>query len=200
MGTLDDLNARINQIESRRVAIEKEIKALTIESIRLYKEQTLLTNEKYAKHLRLPDHVDEPGILSQVLYDATFSTSAAEALVSWMQSFGRNFLEGWGSLNAGGEMPSALLGFEEDEEITHDTLASISSFASIVHGGTGYAIFDIREYGYKTTGNWLLVVGGEGFNKAELMDADNMLDFDPDALAQDLEEVLQYVAENHWMI
>lgn len=200
MGNLNDLETRLSAIEDRRLKIERDIKALTVESNGLYREQVILTNEKYRKHFRVKDHENNPEALAQLLYDAHISSAAADSLLEWIQSFGKNFLPSWGSLNGEGAMPSAELGFEEDEEITPGVIRSISRFSSLVHGGAEYAIFDIREHGYKTTGDWYLIVVGEKFDRAEVIDLQHATQINPDDISGSLEEALVYISQEHWMI
>lgn len=200
MGNLDDLETRLIAIEDRRLKIEKEIKALTVESNGLYREQVILTNEKYRKHFHVKDHENNSDALAQLLYDAHISSAAADSLLEWIQSFGKNFLPSWGSLNGEGVMPSAELGFEEDEEIAAGIVRSISRFASLVHDGTGYAIFNIREHGYKTTGDWYLIVAGEKFDRAEVVDLQHATQINPDDISTSLKDALIYISQEHWMI
>jgi len=200
MGSLNDLETRLTAIEKRRLKIEQEIKALTIESNSLYGEQIILTNEKYRKHYSVKENEGYPEELSQVVYDASLSSAAADSLIEWIQSFGKHFLPSWGNLNGEGAMPSAELGFEEDEDITDEIVHSISRFASLVHGGTEYAIFDLREHGYKTTGHWYLVVAGENFSRGAVLDLKHATHIDTTEISTPLKETLIYITRNHWML
>lgn len=196
----DDLDVRISQIEERRRKIEREIKSLIVESNGLYNEQVLLTNEKYRNHISISENETSPDVLSQVVYDAEISGTAADRLIEWIHSFGKNFLPAWGNLNGEGTMPSAELGFEEDEEITSEIVSAVSRFSALVHGGTGYAVFPLREHSYHTTGNWHLIVSGENFGYGKVLDLKHFSQLSSLEMQESLEETLVYITQERWML
>lgn len=200
MASLKELDLKLASVSVERLELNRKLDVFHKEQTALYeKEQELLT-EKYTSHISMEKAEGDMYALMQISEDAQRNRTAHEMLRAWNHSFDPHFLNELGRQNCSGLMPSASLILSRNETIKSELLQAISRYSSLVHGDEKFVIFSILEHTFGEHGSFFLVVSGEKFDRAEVVDYYRIRHYDEEDMAEakSLEDALSEIAVNHW--